>query len=73
MMLGSTIIMGCCVFVNDVMMMSSPPTQYWQVSSVVLKALGTACTQSNKDSSRIVSGWGGWVWFVADGNRDYYC
>ena len=30
-------------------------TQYWQVSSVVLKALGTACTESNKDSSRIVS------------------
>ena len=26
------------------------------MSSVVLKALGTACTQSNKDSSRIVSG-----------------
>ena len=29
--------------------------QYWQVSSVVLKALGTAGTIANKDSSRIVS------------------
>ena len=29
--------------------------KYWQVSSVVLKALGCAATQSNKDASRIVS------------------
>lgn len=29
--------------------------KYWQVSSVVLKALGSAATQSNRDSSRIVS------------------
>ena len=29
--------------------------KYWQVSSVVLKALGSAATQSNKDASRIVS------------------
>ena len=28
--------------------------KYWQVSSVVLKALGSAATQSNRDSSRIV-------------------
>ena len=28
--------------------------QYWQVSSVVLKALGTAAIESNKDSSRMV-------------------
>lgn len=28
--------------------------QYWQVSNVVLKVLGTACTEQNKDSSRIV-------------------
>lgn len=27
--------------------------KYWQVSTVVLKALGTACTEQNKDSSRI--------------------
>ena len=32
----------------------SLPVQYWQVSSVVLKALGMAATESNKDSSRIV-------------------
>ena len=29
--------------------------QYWQVSSVVLKALGTASTAANKDGSRLVS------------------
>ena len=28
--------------------------KYWQVSSVVLKALGCAATQSNRDASRIV-------------------
>ena len=28
--------------------------KYWQVSSVVLKALGSAGTQSNRDASRIV-------------------
>ena len=28
--------------------------KYWQVSSVVLKALGSAATQSNRESSRIV-------------------
>lgn len=27
--------------------------KYWQVSSVVLKALGSACMESNKDASRI--------------------
>jgi myosin heavy subunit len=28
--------------------------KYWQVSTVVLKALTSACTEQNKDSSRIV-------------------
>lgn len=29
--------------------------QYWQVSSVVLKALGSASTVGNRDASRLVS------------------
>lgn len=42
-----------CVVMETVLIMTSF-VQYWQVSTVVLKVLGTACTEQNKDSSRIV-------------------
>ena len=37
---------------DDVMPLSL--VQYWQVSTVVLRAMGTASNEQNKDSSRIV-------------------